>query len=44
MEHRPDAPLPFIDGGIWLRFSARAYNEIDDYERLAELVRQVLEA
>jgi isopenicillin-N epimerase len=39
LDRRADAPLHFVDGGIWLRISAYAYNEIDDYERLAELIR-----
>jgi len=34
---RRRAPLQAIKGGIWLRISAHAYNEIEDYERLAEL-------
>jgi isopenicillin-N epimerase len=42
LERRADAPLHAIDGGIWLRLSAHAYNEIDDYQRLAELLREVL--
>jgi isopenicillin-N epimerase len=42
LERRADAPLPAIDGGIWLRLSAHAYNEIDDYQRLAELLHEVL--
>ena len=39
LDRRADAPLHFVNGGIWLRISAYAYNEIDDYERLAELIR-----
>jgi isopenicillin-N epimerase len=37
-----DAPLHVIAGGIWLRLSAFAYNELADYERLAEIVARVL--
>jgi isopenicillin-N epimerase len=33
-----DAPVHAIDGAIWLRISAHAYNEIEDYDRLAEIV------
>lgn len=40
-DRRADAPLHFVNGGIWLRISAYAYNEIDDYERLAELIRRL---
>jgi isopenicillin-N epimerase len=39
LDRRADAPLHAINGGIWLRISAHAYNEIEDYERLAEVVR-----
>jgi isopenicillin-N epimerase len=42
LDRRADAPLHAIDGGIWLRLSAHAYNEIDDYARLAELLHDVL--
>jgi isopenicillin-N epimerase len=41
LDRRADAPLHLINGGIWLRVSAFAYNEIDDYERLAELMREL---
>ncbi|HET8997159.1 MAG TPA: aminotransferase class V-fold PLP-dependent enzyme, partial [Acetobacteraceae bacterium] len=37
-----DAPVHAIDGSLWLRISAFAYNEIGDYERLAALVAGVL--
>jgi isopenicillin-N epimerase len=42
LERRADAPLHAIDGGIWLRLSAHAYNEIADYEQLAEFLHEVL--
>ncbi len=38
-----DAPVHAIDGRPWLRLSAYAYNEMADYERLAELLPGVLE-
>jgi isopenicillin-N epimerase len=38
---RADAPLHAISGGIWMRISAYAYNEIADYERLAEIIRAI---
>ena len=41
LDRRADAPLHFINGSLWLRISAFAYNEIDDYERLAELIREL---
>jgi isopenicillin-N epimerase len=41
LDQRADAPLHFANGGIWLRISAYAYNEIDDYEQLAELIRRL---
>ncbi|PPQ35596.1 aminotransferase class V-fold PLP-dependent enzyme [Rhodopila globiformis] len=33
-----DAPVHAMDGALWLRLSAFAYNQIDDYERLADIV------
>jgi isopenicillin-N epimerase len=33
-----DSPVHPLAGGMWLRLSAYAYNEIDDYRRLAELL------
>ncbi len=38
-----DAPTHVQAGAIWLRISAAAYNDIEDYERLAELVARVLD-
>jgi isopenicillin-N epimerase len=37
-----DAPVHALDGALWLRVSAFAYNELDDYVRLAALVASVL--
>jgi isopenicillin-N epimerase len=37
-----DAPVHALDGALWLRISAFAYNEQDDYVRLAEVVASVL--
>jgi isopenicillin-N epimerase len=37
-----DAPTHVHAGAIWLRISAAAYNDIDDYERLAEVVARVV--
>jgi isopenicillin-N epimerase len=37
-----DAPVHALDGGVWLRLSAFAYNELADYGRLAEVVAAVL--
>jgi hypothetical protein len=31
-----------LAGGLWLRLSAYAYNEMADYERLTQLLPQVL--
>ena len=33
-----DAPTHVMAGGIWLRISAAAYNDIEDYEKLGEIV------
>ncbi len=40
---RVDSPVHPLAGALWLRLSAYAYNEIDDYERLAELLPTVLD-
>ncbi len=37
-----DAPVHALDGALWLRISAFAYNELADYARLADLVADVL--
>ena len=37
-----DAPTHIIDGALWLRLSAHAYNEIADYERLAKIAAQAV--
>lgn len=37
-----DAPVHAIGGGLWLRLSAFAYNELEDYARLADIVAGVL--
>jgi hypothetical protein len=37
-----DAPVHAIGGDLWLRLSAFAYNELDDYVRLADIVARVL--
>jgi isopenicillin-N epimerase len=42
LDLRVDAPLVFLGGAVWLRISAHAYNEIEDYERLAEILDTVI--
>jgi isopenicillin-N epimerase len=37
-----DAPTHVMAGAIWLRLSAAAYNDIEDYERLAEITARIL--
>jgi isopenicillin-N epimerase len=37
-----DAPVHAIGGTLWLRLSAFAYNELEDYVRLADIVARVL--
>lgn len=37
-----DAPVHALDSALWLRISAFAYNELDDYARLADIVATVL--
>ena len=36
-----DAPVHAIGGALWLRLSAFAYNELEDYARLADIVARV---
>ena len=36
-EHGIIAGVMSLDGGLWIRVSAQIYNEIGDYERLAEI-------
>jgi isopenicillin-N epimerase len=38
-----DAPVHALDGALWLRLSAFAYNEAGDYDRLAGIVISVLD-
>lgn len=37
-----DAPVNALVGALWLRISAQAYNDIADYERLAEILSSLL--
>jgi isopenicillin-N epimerase len=37
-----DAPVNVLDGIAWLRISAQAYNELEDFERLAEVISKAL--
>jgi isopenicillin-N epimerase len=39
-----DAPTHVLDGAIWLRLSAAAYNDIEDYVRLGDIVAGVIRA
>ncbi|MGO4677948.1 aminotransferase class V-fold PLP-dependent enzyme [Bosea sp. 2YAB26] len=41
-EFATDAPLHAHPSGIWVRVSAHAYNEIGDYETLAEICRKLV--
>jgi len=36
-----DIPVMAIDGGLWLRLSAQAYNLPSDFDRLGDLVEMV---
>jgi isopenicillin-N epimerase len=36
-----DAPVHALGGALWLRLSAFAYNELEDYARLADIVARV---
>jgi isopenicillin-N epimerase len=37
-----DAPVHALDGTMWLRLSAFAYNRPGDYQRLGEIVADIL--
>ena len=39
--HRIDAAVTAFKGSLWVRLSAQAYNEMDDYERLAAAVQEL---
>ncbi len=39
-EHNTDAPFHALSGSIWVRLSAAAYNETQDYERLAGILQR----
>jgi len=43
-KHRIQVPFFTIKGTLWLRISAQAYNQMPDYERLAEAVLEEVEA
>jgi isopenicillin-N epimerase len=38
-DHRIDAAVTAFKGSLWVRLSAQAYNELDEYERLADAFR-----
>jgi isopenicillin-N epimerase len=38
-EHRVEVPIMAFAGRLWARISAQAYNDLDDYRRLADAVR-----
>ncbi len=44
MQAGTDAPVHALDGALWLRLSAFAYNEPGDYDRLGERIAGVLAA
>jgi len=41
-EHRVEVPIMAFAGRLWARISAQAYNDLDDYRRLAEAVSRSL--
>jgi isopenicillin-N epimerase len=42
LDARADAPVRVIDKSAWLRVSAHAYNDMQDYKHLSELLGDVL--
>jgi len=44
MQAGTDAPVHALDGALWLRLSAFAYNHPGDYDRLGERIERILAA
>ncbi len=44
LEAGTDAPTHVQANAIWLRISAAAYNDLEDYERLGDIVARMLRA
>jgi isopenicillin-N epimerase len=42
LDARTDAPVHALDGAIWLRISAHAYNDLADYAALATIVGELV--
>ena len=42
LEAGTDAPLFAQEGSLWVRISAQAYNELEDYARLADLLARTI--
>jgi isopenicillin-N epimerase len=42
LENGTDAPVHALEGALWLRLSAFAYNQMEDFERLADITASVL--
>ena len=42
MQANTDAPVHALGGALWLRLSAFAYNELDDYALLADRIDAAL--
>ena len=40
--HRIEVPVMALAGSLWLRISAAAYNDADDYEGLADALKNVV--
>jgi hypothetical protein len=40
--HRTESPVYRVDGSLWVRIAAQAYNEPADYERLAAAIESGL--
>lgn len=37
-----DAPVHMLGGAVWLRLSAFAYNDLDDYRRLGDILARII--
>ena len=42
--HRIECPVKCVRGRLWVRISAAAYNELQDYQKLADAVHSMLPA
>jgi isopenicillin-N epimerase len=44
LDANTDAPVHAQAGALWLRISAQAYNELADFEKLADITAKLVKA